>query len=76
MRWLAGRFAERLGREPVYCGDPQPTALLSNAALARQLLGAPAVDLETAIAWVAHWVKIGGPTLAKPTHFETRDRRF
>ena len=76
VRWLAGRFAELLRREPVYCGDPQPTALLSNAALARQLLGAPAVDLETAIAWVAHWVKIGGPTLAKPTHFETRDGRF
>jgi len=26
--------------------------------------------------WVAHWVMIGGPTLEKPTHFETRDGKF
>jgi len=28
------------------------------------------------IEWVAHWVKMGGPTLGKPTHFESRDGRF
>jgi D-arabinose 1-dehydrogenase-like Zn-dependent alcohol dehydrogenase len=39
-------------------------------------LGAPAVDTETAIAWVAAWLQAGGATLAKPTHFEARDGRF
>lgn len=28
------------------------------------------------IEWIAHWVKIGGRTLDKPTHFEQRDGKF
>jgi len=76
VRELALRFGELLGREPVFRGEPQATALLSNAALAHRLLGAPAVDTETAIAWVAAWLQAGGATLAKPTHFEARDGRF
>jgi nucleoside-diphosphate-sugar epimerase len=76
VRWLAERFAERLEREPVFEGEPQPTALLSNASLARRLLGAPSVSLETAIDRVADWLLSGGRTLAKPTRFETRDGRF
>jgi len=34
------------------------------------------VSVDQAIAWVAHWVKHGGRTLDKPSHFETRDGRF
>jgi hypothetical protein len=26
--------------------------------------------------WVADWVRRGGPTLGKPTHFEVRDGEF
>jgi hypothetical protein len=32
--------------------------------------------VEQLIEWVADWVGMGGATLAKPTHFETRDGRF
>jgi nucleoside-diphosphate-sugar epimerase len=28
------------------------------------------------IEWIAHWVKTGGRTLGKPTHFEQRDGKF
>jgi nucleoside-diphosphate-sugar epimerase len=76
VRTLAQRFSELLGREPVFSGQEEPTALLSNAARAQRLFGQPTVDLATAVEWVAHWVRIGGPTLGKPTHFETRDGRF
>ena len=76
IRWLARRFGELLGVEPVFSGCEAETALLSNAAQCFQLFGYPSVPLEQMIQWVGHWVKIGGPTLGKPTHFEQRAGRF
>jgi nucleoside-diphosphate-sugar epimerase len=76
VRGLAEQLGERLARKPVFAGSEQPTALLSNAALASELFGAPPVSLEQMIAWVADWVRRGGATLDKPTHFEVRDGRF
>lgn len=76
VRWLAGRLGQLLGREPVFTGQEAETALLSNASRAHGLFGYPEVPVETILQWVAHWVRIGGPTLNKPTHFETRDGQF
>jgi NAD-dependent epimerase/dehydratase family protein len=76
VRTLARRFGELFGRAPILSGEEEPTALLSNAARARGLFGPPEVDLGTVIEWVADWVRMGGSTLDKPTHFETRDGRF
>jgi hypothetical protein len=28
------------------------------------------------IRWIADWLRRGGPTLNKPTHFEVRDGKF
>jgi hypothetical protein len=39
-------------------------------------LGPPEVPLERLLAWVAHWVRIGGTSLNKPTHFEVADGRY
>ena len=36
----------------------------------------PRVPLETMIDWVADWVRRGGPSLGKPTHFSTRDGKY
>ena len=76
IRWLAGRFGDLFGVQPVFASEEAPTALLSNAARAQQLFGYPRVPLNQLIAWTAAWVKRGGPTLNKPTHFETRDGQF
>jgi nucleoside-diphosphate-sugar epimerase len=76
VRTLAGRFGELLGRKPVLEGAEQPTALLANPAKALRTFGPPRVSTEQAIQWVAHWVKNGGRTLNKPSHFETRDGKF
>jgi nucleoside-diphosphate-sugar epimerase len=77
VRALASRFAALLGRpEPVLSGQEAATALLSNAGRAHDLFGYPQVPLDRMLRWVAHWVRIGGPTLDKPTHFEQRDGRF
>ena len=76
IRWLARRFGELLGREPLLVGEEASTALLSNAARAQQLFGYPRVPLNQVVEWTAAWVQQGGGTLNKPTHFETRNGRF
>jgi len=76
IRWAAQRFAARFGIDPIFEGVEAETALLNNAARCHQLFGYPSVTLEQMIEWTADWIGIGGPTLNKPTHFETRDGRF
>jgi hypothetical protein len=75
VRDLAGRLGSLMGREPRFTGVEQPTALISNAARCRAL-HPPGVNLDTILAWVAHWVTHGGNSLGKPTKFEVRDGRF
>ena len=76
VRWLAERFGEVFGQSPVFEHEEQATALLSNASQAHALFGYPNVTLRRMIAWVAHWVTIGGETLDKPSHFGEREGRF
>lgn len=76
IRYLAARFGEIFNKSPRFEGEEAPTALLSNAARCHQLFGYPRVSLGEMIEWVAEWVRIGGPTLHKPTHFEVRDGKF
>ncbi len=76
VRWIARRFGERFGVEPTVTGIESETALLSNAARCHRLFGYPTVTVEQMIEWVADWIGMGGATLSKPTHFETRDGRF
>ena len=76
VREVAGRFGELLGRPPVFAGQEADTALPNNAARCHRLFGTPSVSADTAIAWTADWIRAGGPTWDKPTHFETRDGRF
>jgi len=76
VRETCERLGKLLGRQPVFVGTESPTALLSNARLAFSLFGQPKVDADQLLAWVASWLRQGGQTLNKPTHFEARDGRF
>ena len=76
IRWLAGQFAQRFGREATFVGEEAADALLSNAGRAFQLFGYPRVPLLRLVDWVAEWVAQGGRALGKPTKFEVRDGRF
>lgn len=76
VRDLASRFGALLGREPVFAGSPEPTALLSDARKMAGLFGAPRTSVEQAMTWTADWVRAGGATIGKATHFQTRDGRF
>lgn len=73
---LATEIGHRLGKKPTFTGQPQPTALLSDASRSFELFGKPAVSIEQLLDWTAHWIKEGGKLLNKPTHFETRDGKF
>lgn len=76
VRWIARRFGEHFGVEPLFEGREADTALLNNAAHCHRLFGYPSVSAEQIIEWVAQWIVSGGVILGKPTHFEVRDGKF
>lgn len=76
IRSLATELGRHLGCAPVFEGQESKNALLNNSWQATELFGPPNVDVEALIRWTAHWIKIGGPSLNKPTHFEVRSGKF
>jgi len=77
VRALARDFAAAFGLPaPAMEGTEAPTALLNNAARCLRRYGPPEVSLRQMMAWVVHWVRLGGRSLARPTKFEVRDGRF
>ena len=76
VRYLALRFGALFNKRLRFEGEEAKTALLSNAARCHRLFGYPRVSLEQMIEWIAEWVRIGGTTFRKPTHFEVRDGKF
>ena len=76
IRWLARRFGDSLGREPIIVNRESATAWIWDATRSYKLFGPPTVSLEEMIEATAQWVRGGGATLGKPTHFETTDGRF
>ena len=76
VRAMAEYFAARFNRAVTFRGEPSETALLNNATLCQQLLGAPDITLETLQEMVAHWIERGGALLNKPTKFEVTDGKF
>ena len=76
IRSLALRLGELLGRPPVIMGTEGTTAWLSDASRSFERFGLPTVSVDEMIEATAQWVKQGGATLGKPTHFEVRDGQF
>lgn len=65
-------LGEILGKEPIFEGEPGNDAYLNDASLAMEIFGYPSVPVKTLIRWQAEYIKDGGRTLDKPTHFEER----
>ncbi len=76
VRQLAIQLGSLLGRSPKFSGRESDTALLSDSRRSHELLGPPRMSLPAMLELVADWVRRGGPTLDKPTRFETRDGKF
>jgi hypothetical protein len=69
-------LGQRLGREPVLRGHEAETAWLVDCTEAFRLFGPPQVSLDQMLDWTADWVRRGGATLGKPTHYEARDGKY
>jgi nucleoside-diphosphate-sugar epimerase len=76
VRVIATRLGDLLDRAPVFQGSENPTALLANPSRLCAALGTPPTPLDTMLRWIAFWVRQGGRTLGKPTHFEVRDGKY
>ena len=76
VRYIAQRFGFLLGRDPIFEGTEAQTALLNDSTRCWQLLGPQTVSADQLIDMTAEWIREGGPTLNKPTHFEVRDGIF
>jgi hypothetical protein len=76
VRWVATEFGKLFNKTPQFVHEENPTALLSNAAESFRLFGYPKVTLKNMIEVLAEWVKNGGKTMNKPTHFQEREGKF
>jgi nucleoside-diphosphate-sugar epimerase len=76
VRDLATALGARLGIEPVLRGVEAPDAWLVDCAEAERLFGPPRVPMATLLDWTADWLRRGGATLGKDTHFDARDGRY
>ena len=66
------QLGKYLGKEPIFEGEEGTTAYLSDASVAVEMFGYPAVCPNTLIKWQAEYIMSGSRTLNKPTHFEER----
>lgn len=76
IRQVARQLGDLLGREVRFAGQENGCGYLSNASRANGLFGNPRVPLARLVHWVGHWVRQGGASLGKPTHFETQDGKY
>ncbi|MEZ4699481.1 MAG: NAD-dependent epimerase/dehydratase family protein [Rhodothermales bacterium] len=76
VRHLAQRLGALMDLPVAFAGSEAPTALLNDARKTAALLGEPETALESMLSWTANWVKSGGTTHGKPTHFQVRDGGF
>lgn len=76
IRDVARGLGERLGLQPIFTGREADTAWLVDCGEAFRLFGPPQVGLDRMLDWTADWVRRGGSSLGKPTHYEARDGRY
>ena len=58
---------------PLFSESERGTALIGDPSRICQALGRPGTRFAQVLKWTADWVRKGGRSLGKPTHFEVRD---
>ncbi len=76
VRRVAEDFGRLLGKRVTLRGEEAADSLLSNGQLGHRLFGYPRVGARQMLEWIADWVRRGGVSLDKPTHFQVREGNF
>jgi nucleoside-diphosphate-sugar epimerase len=76
VRQVALEFARLLNKPAGITGTEAGDALLSNGQLGHRLFGYPRIGARQMVEWISDWVRRGGESLNKPTHFEVREGNF
>ena len=76
VRRVAESFAELFDKSVTIIGTEAADALISNPRESHRHFGPPRIDADQMMKWIAAWVRRGGASFEKPTHFESRDGRF
>jgi nucleoside-diphosphate-sugar epimerase len=76
IRYLAHRFGEEFGVEPVFADEEQDNCLMVNCDKANGIFGNPVVPMDAMIRWVADWVRNDKPIHGKPSKFHVRSGEF
>jgi nucleoside-diphosphate-sugar epimerase len=76
IREMAEWFATLFGRKAIFVGQESDKAWIWDANRSYELFGPPEVALESMVQATAYWLKQGGATLGKPTHFEVADGQY
>ncbi len=75
-RKTAMEFGRLFDVEPIFTGEEENTALIADSSKCNELFGYPTVSVRTLIEWQAQWIKDGGRSLGKPTHFEEKKGNY
>ncbi len=70
VQYAASLLAAHLKKKVSFTGTPGGKIYLNNAARATEAFGYPSVSMHEMIRLQATWLKGGGRSLGKPTHFE------
>jgi nucleoside-diphosphate-sugar epimerase len=76
VRRVAEEFGRLLGKQVSFRGQEAADSLLSNGQLGHRLFGYPRIPARQMIEWISDWVRRGGVSLDRPTHFQVRDGNF
>lgn len=73
---VAEEFSQLFDTKVSFTRKENTTALLNNATKSMDIFGETQVKPEDMIRWTAEWLKDGGKSLNKATHFQTRNGKF
>ena len=76
VRNLAERFGSEFGKKVQFEGTESDSAWLNNASRSHRIFGLPRVSIDQLVSWTAEWLRAGGDTIDKPTHFEVRSGKY
>lgn len=69
-------FGKLFGVDPIFTDEETDDALIADSSKFADMMGYPTVSPRTLIQWQAQWIKDGGRSLGKPTHFEERKGNY